>query len=124
MKIIGGSFGLKGSAAYISRDNMLVIEGANKSIYAPDQIMSVSANTEKEKKFSILSFLVGAIILSIILGFFLNILGVVLGIIIAVFGSYYSNSENIVDIKFTDNQEVKLNCTPRGVKKLIQFSPS
>lgn len=123
MKIIGGSFGLKGGA-YISRDKMLVIEGAHKSIYSPDQIKSVTANAEKEKKFSILSFLIGAIILGILLGMLLNVLGIIIGIIIAVFGSYYSNSENIVDIHFTDSKEVKLNCTPRGVKKLIQFAPT
>ena len=122
MKIVGGSFGLKGKV-YISRDNMLVIEGVNKSIYSSEEIGSISARTEKEKKFSILSFIVGAIILSILFGIFLNILGVAIGVVIAIFGSYYSNKENIVDIKFIDGKEVKLNCTPRGAKKLIQFAP-
>lgn len=123
MKITGGSFGLKGGA-YISRDNMLVIEGANKSVYSPDQIKSVSANKEKEKKFSILSFLIGAIILGVLFGIFLNVLGVIIGVIIAIFGSYYSSSQNIVDIHFSDSKEVKLNCTPRSVKKLIKLTPA
>ncbi len=123
MKIIGGSFGLKGKA-YISRDKMLVIEGANKSIYSSEQIQSITANKLKEKRFSILSFIVGAIIFSVALGMFFNIIGVAIGIVLAIFGSYYSNTDNIVNIKFNDNKEVDLNCTPRGVKKLIQYAPS
>lgn len=67
MKIIGGNFGVKGSA-FISRDKKLVIEGAQKAIYSPQQVLSVSANVTKEKKFGILGFIVGAIVLSIILG--------------------------------------------------------
>ncbi len=37
MKIIAGSFGITGSA-FISRDNYLVIEGAQRVVYSPDQI--------------------------------------------------------------------------------------
>jgi hypothetical protein len=59
MKILGGNFGVNGSAL-ISRDKKLVIEGASKGIYGADQVLSVSANVSKEKKFGILGFLVAA----------------------------------------------------------------
>lgn len=123
MKIIGGSFGLKGSA-YISDDKELVIEGQNESVYLPVQIKTVSANTEKEKKFSIFSFLIGIFIITPILTLSLGIIGFIAGIIIAVIASYYSKKVNVVDINFTDNKEVRLKCTSRGVKKLIEFSPT
>lgn len=99
MKIIGGNFGVKGSA-FISRDKKLVIEGAQKAIYSPQQVLSVSANVTKEKKFGILGFIVGAIVLSIILGLLLNVLGVVIALVIAVAGSFYSEKTNIVEVKF------------------------
>lgn len=123
MKILGGNFGVKGSA-FISRDNKLVVEGATKGIYGPDQIASVTASVSKEKKFGIFGFLVGAMILSIILGILFNIIGVVIGIVVAIAGSFYSESKNIVEVKFINEKSVTLECTPRGVKKLVQFSPS
>lgn len=123
MKIQGGSFGVKGSA-HISKDQQLVIEGAARGIYLPEQIQSVSANVIKEKKFGVFGFLVGAVMLSIMLGFFLNIIGVIIGFVVAVAGSFYSESKNIVEVKFTDEKTVALECTPRYVKKLIQFSPN
>jgi len=56
MKILGGNFGVKGSA-FISRDQKLVVEGALKGIYSPEEIKSVVASVTKEKKFGIFGFL-------------------------------------------------------------------
>ncbi len=123
MKILGGNFGVKGSA-FISRDQKLVVEGALKGIYSPEEIKSVVASVTKEKKFGIFGFLVGAIFLSIILGIFFNVVGVVIAIVIAIVGSFYSESKNIVDVQFKDGKSVTLECTPRGVKKLVQFTPN
>jgi len=122
MKIIGGNFGVSGSA-HISRDNKLVVDGAQQGIYSPDQVASVSASVTKEKKFGILGFIVGAIFLSIVLAIFLNVLGIVIGVVVAAAGSFYSEKNNLVEIKFSDNKVVTLECTPRGVKKLVQFAP-
>lgn len=123
MKIIGGNFGVNGSA-FINRENKLVIEGTKKGAYSPEQILSVTANVTKEKKFGIFGFIVGAIILSIILGMLLNVLGVVIALVIATAGSFYSEKNNIVEVQFNDNKAVNLECTPRGVKKLVQLAPS
>ncbi len=122
MKIVGGNFGVKGSA-FISRDKKLVVEGASKGIYDPEQVQSVSARVSKEKKFGIFGFLAGAVILSVILGILFNVVGVVIGLVIAIAGSFYSESNNIVEVKFKDEKSVSLECTPRGVKKLVQFAP-
>ena len=72
MKIIGGSFGLSGDA-YIDESNMISIESTYDSTYTSEQIKSVSACVEK--KFSALTFIIGAIILSMIFVFFLGLLG-------------------------------------------------
>ncbi len=123
MKIAGGSFGVSGSA-HISRDNMLVIEGAQRGVYSPEQILSVSANVAKEKKFGVFGFIVGAIFLGVVLGLVLNVIGVVIGIAVAAAGSFYSEKSNFVEVKFQDGKSVSLECTPRGVKKLVQFAPT
>jgi hypothetical protein len=122
MKIVGGNFGVKGSA-FISKDRYLVVEGVNRSIYSPAQVQSVTANVTTEKKFGVLGFIVGAVSLSVVLGLFLNALGFVLAIIIAVAGSFYSDKKNIVEIRFSDEKSVLLQCTSRGVKKLVEFAP-
>lgn len=122
MKIVGGNFGVSGSA-FLSRDNKLVIEGAQRAVYSPKDVLSVTANVAKEKKFGCVGFILGAIILGIILGLFLNILGVIIAVILAIAGSFYTEKNNIVEVRFNDNKSVTLECTPRGVKKLVQFSP-
>ena len=123
MKIVGGNFGVKGSA-FLSRDNKLVVEGAQRAGYPPNEVLSVSANVTKEKKFGILGFIIGAVILSIILGLLLNIFGVIIALIIAISGSFYSDKSNIVEVRFSDNKSVTLDCTSRGVKELVQFAES
>ena len=123
MKIIGGSFGIEGST-YIGGVKNLVIMGAQKAEYSQEQIQSVTANVTKEKKFGILRFIVGAIILGIVFGIFLNILGVVIGIVIAIAGSFYSKKKNLVEVRFIDNKSVNLECPSRDVKKLVQLAPS
>ena len=49
MKIVGGSFGVGGSA-FISRDGMLVVEGIKKAAYARRDVRSAVSRIEKEKK--------------------------------------------------------------------------
>lgn len=121
MQIISGSFGVK-SSAYISRDKLLVVEGDTKGIYAPEEIVSVTANVNKEKKFGVVGFIIGGLLLSVILYSFLGVAGVLIAVILALVGSFYSDKINIVDLKFSDNKQVSLDCTPRGVRKLMQFS--
>jgi hypothetical protein len=119
MKIIGGNYGLKG---YVTiSDDALFINGNRKARFSPGQIVNVSAEAKAEKKFSILSFFFGALILCLLLGLLLNILGVVIGLVIAVAGSFYTNKENIAEITFDDQSSLKLECTPRGIKKLYRF---
>ncbi len=120
MKIIGGTFGVEGSA-YITRDGQLVVEGAKTGRFKGSEIVALSARTQKEKKFGCFSFLLGAVILSIIFGIFLNVIGVVIGIVLAAAGSFYSNSTNLVDLSFISAETVTLECTPRQVKKLVQL---
>jgi hypothetical protein len=120
MKIIGGNFGNSGSA-YISRDKKLVISGSTTFAYIPECIKKINSRIEKERKFGFVGFILGSIILSIIFGIFLNILGVLIGIIIALIGSFYTNKNNIVDITFTDDNQVTLECTNRGVKSLYNL---
>lgn len=120
MKIIGGNFGNSGSA-YISRDKKLVIEGATKFAYIPETIKKINSRIEKEKKFGFLGFIVGSIILSVLFGIFLNILGVIIAIVIALIGSFYHDKRNVVEILFSDDNTVILECTNRGTKAIYDL---
>lgn len=124
MKIVAGTFGVKGSG-FISRDEKLVIEGAKKSAYKQSQIDHIESHTEKDRKLGLLIFILVGVVLGILLGFLYGRGGVITAVILAaIISAFYSEEKNFVDINFTDGQSVSLDCTPRGVKKLIRFAAS
>lgn len=121
MKIVGGSYGVNGSA-YISRDQCLVVEGSARKVYPKGSATSASARSDKNNKFGCMGFAIGAVLLSIMLGAFLNLLGVVIGIAVAAAGSFYTLKNDFVDIEFNDGKKISLECSPNGVKKLINWA--
>lgn len=121
MKIVGGSFGVKGSA-FISRDKKLVIEAVKPVNYSREQISRINTTQVKEKRFGAFGFIIGAILLAIILGVLFGVIGAIVGVVAAVFGSFYSDSKNIVELFFVDQNQVTLECTPRAVNKLVTFA--
>lgn len=121
MKIVGGSFGLKGSA-FIS-GNTLVIEADRKADYPSSQFKSVDADEVSTKAFGLLGALVGAVVLSIVLSMVIGPLGVVAGVGLAIAGSFYTSKRNLVSVEFLDGFRVVLECTPRAVSKLFKLRP-
>ena len=120
MKIIAGDFGINGSC-WISRDKKLVIEGMIKKAYSPDQIDRISSRIEKNKKFGFIGFIVGTLILSLILGFFLNIIGVIMAIAIGIIGSFYTEKINLLDISLADGKQITLECTNWGASAIYKL---
>ncbi len=123
MKIIGGNFGLKGSV-WISRDKKLVVDGIPRKAYSPSNIKQVTASQIKDKKFGFLGFIIGALVLSVILYFLFSLLGVVIAIIVATLGSFYTQTQNVIQVDFDDGNSVTVNCTPRFVSKVQTFKNS
>lgn len=123
MKITGGNFGIKGNA-HISADNAIVIKADRSATYSAQQITSVAANSTKQRQFSVLSFLVGLLVLGIILGLLLNIIGVIIAVVIAVAGSFYSTKNTSATVTFDDGKILQLDCTARAVKKLVRLAPA
>lgn len=120
MKIISGTFGVKGDA-FISKDRRLVVNAAKKAIYSNNQITSINTNVEKEKKFAVVGFVLGFIIFVPIIGFIFGPIGALVMLIILVVLGFYNDEKNIVDVCFSDGESIKLNCTNRMIKNLIQF---
>ncbi|MCJ0972678.1 hypothetical protein MST27_04770 [Pseudomonas sp. PS1] len=120
MKIVGGSFGLKGSA-FFSRDK-LCIEGSRKAEYGPEGVRAVAARSETEKKFGLIGCAVGALLLGGLGLFFLGLFGAILGIVFAVAGSFYSTKKNVADLTFEDGSTLTLECTGRAMDKLVRFT--
>lgn len=120
MKIIAGSFGVAGDA-FISKDRKLVVEGAKKKIYSFGQIQSVNTNIEKERKFAVVGFILGIVIFVPLVLVFFGGIGAMIMLLILFLGAFYSDKNNIVDVCFSDGESIKLSCTNRMVKNLIQF---
>ncbi|UJS26005.1 hypothetical protein [Thiothrix winogradskyi] len=120
MKIISGTFGVKGDA-FISKDRKLVVNAAKKAIYSNNQITSINTSVEKERKFAVIGFILGMIIFVPIIGFIFGPIGAIAMLIILVILGFYNDENNIVDVCFSDGESIKLNCTNRMIKNLIQF---
>lgn len=123
MKIIGGSFGLKGSA-WISRDDHLVVKGDKEVNYPRAAIASMNARQDKERRFGWGSFLIGMLVFGVIFNLLLPGIGLLIALALSIAGSYYTTREQFVEVAFTDGKQVTLQCTPRGVKKLMRFAPA
>ena len=120
MKIVGGSFGVKGHA-FMSRD-IFAVEGSTKKDYRAHEIVSVNARVERSKGFGIFGFIIGAVVFSLIGAVVLNILGAIIGFVIALAGSFYTNTVNVVDVEFRDGKKLTAEGTPRAVDKLTRFA--
>ena len=120
MKIIGGSFGLKGHA-FVARD-IFAIEGSTKQDYRADEIVSVNARIEKSRKFGVLGFIIGALLFTVLGSLLLGLLGAVIGFAISIAGSFYSNTTNIVDIEFRDGKKLSAEGSPRAIEKITRFA--
>lgn len=121
-KIVGGDFGTKGKVAITGKT--LAISGMKKASYTLDRIERVSTSERKERHFSALSALVGAILLGAILGMFFSFIGAVVGIAIGLIGSFYSTTETVADIHLPENLTVSVSASNRFVKKLYQAQPA
>ena len=120
MRIVGGSFGVKGSA-FIS-GNALMVEGSSKGQYQPAEVRSVSARVDAEKKFGFIGATIGALLLGGLGMVFLGLFGAIVGVLIAVAGSFYSSKKNLADVSFADGKTLSLECTDRAIGKLVRFA--
>lgn len=119
MKVIGGSFGSSGFA--LIADGKLHINSSKSVMAKPAAIAKMEFSIGTDKKFAVISFFIGAIILAVILGFLLSILGVFLGVILAFVGSYYTKKESRAEIDFQNGEHVTLICSKREVDELSAF---
>ena len=120
MKVVGGSFGLRGILS-IESDQSIKIRADRSQSFRRDEVASITTRVEKDKKFGCFSFVIGAVILGVIFGIFLNVIGVVIGVVLAGMGSFYTNNKNIVDIGFSSGDAVSVECTAGQVRKLVQL---
>ncbi|MBV2207421.1 MAG: hypothetical protein KUL87_18535 [Pseudomonas sp.] len=121
MKIVAGSFGVKGSA-YIAKNAILAVEGARNVDYRPRQIKSVEARVDADKRFGWGGAIVGGILLFALGMFFAGLFGALIGVILAVAGSFYSTKRNMAEVEFEDGARVTLECTPRAMDRLVKFA--
>jgi len=119
MKIIAGTFGLKGSA-FIGAGK-LHVESSKKASYQPAQIASVEAGEVVDKGFSFGRALMGAVILGSLLTLVAGPIGLLAGLLIGALGGFASEKHNAAEVAFIDGNKVRLLCTDRALNKLIRF---
>lgn len=122
MKIIGGSFGHKGSAYVAGR--VFAVEGISKKDYRAADIKAVDARVEKSRRFGAFGFIVGAVLFTFLGMLVLGAIGALIGFAVSVAGSFYTSSTNVVEVEFVDGNRLTAEGTDRSIKKLIRFANS
>lgn len=120
MKIVGGTFGVSGGAS-LEDDGVLRLRGAKQGNYKSSDVRSVNTTSSKERKFSTISFLLGAIFFGLIGAFILGGLGVLIAVVISIAGSFRSSTTNLAEIGFADNETVTIECADYEVNRLVAF---
>lgn len=121
MKIIGGSFGLSGEAQVIEPGPLLRIKGARSETLRPPDIATVAARQEKVRKFGVIGFIVGALMLSAILVFLFGPVGVVVGVAISAAGSFYSRKRFFADVRTLSGDTLVVEGSRQEVELLVAF---
>jgi len=119
MKIVGGSFGVRGSA-FVAKGR-LHIEGSTEAAYRPEELSKINTRVDAVRKFGVIGAIVGAVVLGAVGWALLAIFGAIIGVALAIAGSFYTRKKNIAEVTFEDGATLILECTPRAVDKLIQF---
>ncbi|MEQ8409098.1 MAG: hypothetical protein RKH07_12565 [Gammaproteobacteria bacterium] len=122
MNLIGGNFGTKGRVK-ISTSGVISISGAKAARYARQDISAVRAETEQERNFGVLGFIIGAVVLTIIGLFIFGIVGAAIGFIVALMGSFHTTTTHKAQIEFNDGKEVSVAGSQREINKIIKFGP-
>lgn len=99
MKLIGGSFGIEGSAN-IGKEGTLFLYGARNASYTAQEVKSVIGSVSKARKFGAGGFILGLAIFGFIGFFIAGLIGLAIAIAICVAGSFYSSETNIADVTF------------------------
>ena len=120
MKITGGSFGHKGSAYVAGR--VFAVEGVTKKDYRAADIKAVDARVEKSRSFGVFGFIIGALLFTFLGMLVFGVIGALIGFILSVVGSFYTTSNNVVEVEFTDGHRLTATGTDRSIKKLIRFA--
>lgn len=125
MRIVGGSFGLSGKAFFSGAD--LVIDGAGRVEAKPEHIKHVVSGQESEKGWSVLSLLLGLLVLTPILWFatsffFLGLVGLILGLWLTFTFSRTKSTSMNANVVFVDGRELKVEGSKRQINQLIKFS--
>lgn len=121
MPLTGGSFGLNGYV-YVRDDDLFIENSAGTYSFTGDEIIAVSSSSDTKENFGCFGFVIAAVILSVIFGFFLNIIGVAIAFIIAYFGSKYTTTSLHAEIKVKGDKFVTVKCNRREIETLTSLA--
>lgn len=120
MKIVSGSFGIKGKARIVA--GALRVTGARSNMYSPANIAAISASVERERGFGLGGCLLGCLLFGGLGAAAFGVIGLAGGMLLSILGSFYSRKRNLVHIDFDDGQQLALECSGAGVKRLMAFA--
>lgn len=107
-KIEGGSFGLDGRVKVDLKNRAVEIAGAVPKRYAASEISGVDVEKDVTSKTSVISVLIGLLIITPLLTFFFSYIGLIVGLVLTFFGSRYKQKKFFATIRFVDGKSVRI----------------
>jgi hypothetical protein len=118
MKILGGSFGVSGSAK-VTSEGWLIVNSTRSGKFTSSDVASVLAKQEKHRKFGWTGAIIGGLILLAVLGSMFGPIGALLGVVLAIAGSFYSQKSNSAEITFVNGDALSVEGTGREINMLV-----
>lgn len=120
LKIVGGSFGLDGVVRVDYKAGQVHVTGGSgaKASYARDQLAGIDVEQAAKSKTSVLSVLLGLLVITPLLTLFFNIIGLVVGLVLTVFGSKFSEKSHSATLRFADSKVVRVTGSRSEIGRL------
>ena len=120
MKIIGGSFGTSGTVS-ISQNESIHIEGAIRASKTKAEVKQVVAQSQKERGFGTLGFVLGAPMLCVAGWYIGGPMGVLVGLVLAIAGSFYGKKFSTAEVEFLSGERLSVRGSEQDINQLIRL---
>lgn len=118
LKIVGGSFGVTGTAR-LTQNSSLSIQGVSDAVYAKESITGIEAKQDNQRTVSVSSLIIGFGVAVAAWYFF----GWIPALVIALFAcgsAFYTKKDGVLNIQFSDGKTVSLRGGPYRVDEFVK----
>lgn len=120
MQIVGGSFGVSGSAKI--NEHGLMVDGVKPVLIRKHEIQAVNTSRNQSREFGVLAFLFWGVLFGLLGWWLLGALGAVVGVIAAVALSFSKKTVIRASVSMTEGRSLELEGWHYEIQKLAKLA--